>query len=96
MTHNTANCKKYGKDGSLKKGFKKPSGQSDSKGNQNFAQVLKQGFAKMTKILKDKKLVGEGQTEETHSEKGGMSNWRGLIRRVFLDCGPWRGIDSRR
>jgi len=27
-------------------------------------------------------IVGEGQTEETHSEKGEMSNWRGLILRV--------------
>ena len=55
MTHNTANCKKFGMDGSLKKGFKKSNGQSDLKGNQNFATILKEGFAEMNKILKDTK-----------------------------------------
>ena len=55
MTHNTGNCKKYGKDGSLKKGFKKSGGQAEPKGNQNFVTILKEGFAEMTKILKDKK-----------------------------------------
>ena len=55
MSHNTADCKKYCKDWSLKKGFKKPNGQLDPKGNQNFAMILKDGFVEMTKILKDKK-----------------------------------------
>ena len=56
MTHNTADCKRYCKYGSKKKGFKKKSnGQADPKGNQNFATILKEGFAEMTKMLKDKK-----------------------------------------
>ena len=55
MTHNTGNCKKYGNNGSLKKGFKKSGGQADYKMNQNFSQVVKDGFAEMTKILKEKK-----------------------------------------
>ena len=54
-THNTDDCKKFGRDGSMKKGFKKPNGQSDPKGNQNFAAILKEGFVEMTKILKEKK-----------------------------------------
>ena len=54
MTHNTGDCKKYSKDGSLKKGFKKSSGQTEPKGNQNFMTILKEGFAETTKILKDK------------------------------------------
>jgi hypothetical protein len=28
-------------------------------------------------------IVGEGQTEETHSEKGEMSDWRGSSFGVF-------------
>ena len=55
MTHNTADCKKYGKEGSLKKRFKKPNGQSDPNGNQNFATIFKEGFTKLAEILKDKK-----------------------------------------
>ena len=58
MSHNTADCKKYGKDGSLKKGFKKPEGQGNPKGNQ-FATILKEGFAEMTKLLKDQKRAIE-------------------------------------
>ena len=41
-------------------------------------------------------IAGEGQTEETHSAKGEMSDWRGAHSACFLDCGPWRVIDSRR
>ena len=56
MTHNTANCKKYDNEGSLKKGFKKLSSQSDSK-KQNFATILKEGFTEMTIIMKDTKPI---------------------------------------
>ena len=58
MSHNTADCKKYGKDGSLKKGFKKPEGQGNPKGNQ-FATILKEGLAEVTKLLKDQKRAIE-------------------------------------
>ena len=54
MTHNTGDCKRYNKDGSTKKGFKKSGSQAEPKGNQNFATILKEGLAEMTKILKDK------------------------------------------
>ena len=54
MTHNTGDCTRYNKDGSSKNGFKKSGGQAEPKGNQNFATILKEGFAEMTKILKVK------------------------------------------
>ena len=58
MSHNTADCKKYSKDGSLKKGFKKPDGPGKSKDFQNFATIIKEGVkegvAEATKIFKDK------------------------------------------
>ena len=50
MSHNTADCKRYSKDGSLKKGFKKPEGQ----GNQSFVTIMKE-VAEVKKMLKDKK-----------------------------------------
>jgi hypothetical protein len=52
----------------------------------------KQGWSRE----KSRSLAGEGQTEETHSAKGEMSDWRGAHSACFLDCGPWRVIDSRR
>ena len=55
MTHNTADCNKYKKKGSLKPNFKKSGSHTGSKKNQNFTTILKEGFAKMTKILKNKK-----------------------------------------
>ena len=68
MTHNTADCKCYGKDGSKKKGFnKKSNGQSDPKGSQNFATILKEGFAEMTKILKDKKTPKKCMIDDSDS-----------------------------
>ena len=55
MTHNTANCKRYGKDGSEKRGFKKkPHAQSEPKGNQSYA--TKEDVAELKKMIKDKKL----------------------------------------
>ena len=69
MTHNTADCKRYSKDGSEKKGFKKKSnGQTDPKGNQNFATILKEGFAEMTKILMDKKTTKKHTIEDSDSD----------------------------
>ena len=73
MTHNTANCKKYGKDGSIKKCFKKPSSQSDSK-KQNFATILKEGFAELTKILKDKK-PSKKRTIEDSADSNWLIGW---------------------
>ena len=64
MTHNTADCNKYEKHGSLKPNFKKSSSHPGSKLNQNFAQALKEGFTKMTKILKDKK----SKTKHSHND----------------------------
>ena len=68
MSHNTADCKKYSKDGSLKKGFKKPNGQGNPKGNQNFATILKEGFAEMTKMLKDKKPSKKSTIDNSDSD----------------------------
>ena len=68
MSHNTADCKKYSKDGSLKKGFKKPNSQADPKGNQNFATILKEGFVEMTKILKDKKFTKKRMINDSDSD----------------------------
>jgi hypothetical protein len=48
--------------------------------------VIQQGslmYAETSKKLRECKFVGEGQTEETHSEKGEMSDWRGSSFGVF-------------
>jgi hypothetical protein len=51
-THNTGDCRKYEKNGTKKKGFKKRK-KSGSK-NQNFAQVMKYGFVEIKKdLIKD-------------------------------------------
>ena len=50
MTHNTGDCKKYKKGGTLKAGFQPKKGKSDR--NENFAQVMKDGFGKVTKAFK--------------------------------------------
>ena len=68
MTHNTGNCKRYNMDRSAKKGFKKSSGQAEPKGNQNFATILKEGFAEMTKILKEKKPSKKCAIEDSNSD----------------------------
>ena len=79
MTHNTADCNKYKKNRSIKPNFKKSGSHTGSKLNQNFTQVLNKGFAKKTKILKDKTpnkkrsikdsdsdwLIGWGSTSES-------------------------------
>ena len=48
-THNTGECRKYDKGVALKKGFT-PKGKSDSN-NESFAQIMKEGFAKVTKAF---------------------------------------------
>ena len=54
MTHNTADCKRYSKDGSEKKGFKKkPYKQSEPTGGQSYA--TKEDVAEIKQMLKDKK-----------------------------------------
>ena len=56
-TRNTGDCIKYKRDGTRKKGFKKRGNSgSGNQNNQNFSQIMKNGFAEMTKALKkDKK-----------------------------------------
>ena len=49
-THNTGDCKKYEKDGNLKAGFQPKKAKSNR--NENFAQVMKDSFAKVTKAFK--------------------------------------------
>ena len=53
MTHNTADCKRYSKDGSEKKGFKKKPNGSEPKGGQSYA--TKEDVAELKQMLKDKK-----------------------------------------
>jgi hypothetical protein len=48
-THNTGDCKKFDAGGSLKSGFL-PRKKSDR--NENFAQIMKDGFAQVTKAFK--------------------------------------------
>ena len=49
-THNTGDCKKYGKGGTLKAGFQPRKGKSNRNGN--FTQIVKDGLAKVTKAFK--------------------------------------------
>ena len=66
MSHNTADCKRYSKDGSLKKGFKKPDGHGNPKGNQSFATFvtkLDERFAAMTDAIKDMNKKRESDYE---------------------------------
>ena len=53
MTHNTADCKRYSKDGSEKKGFKKKPNGSEPKGGQSYA--TKEEVAELKQMIKDKK-----------------------------------------
>ncbi len=48
-THNTGDCKKFDAGQSLKAGFQ-PKKKSDR--NKNFAQIIKEGFAQVTKAVK--------------------------------------------
>ncbi len=48
-THNTVDCKKFNAGGSLKLGFL-PRKKSDR--NENYAQIMKDGFAECTKAFK--------------------------------------------
>ena len=70
MTHNTGDCKKYDKDGTKKEGFKKK-GKYGSM-NQNFAQIMKDGFAEMTSALKkDKESKNKSRKYDSDSD----SSW---------------------
>ena len=63
-THNTGNCKKYDKGGALKAGFK-PKGKSAR--SENFAQIMKDGFAKVTKAFKkDIKKASRKEKKRKH------------------------------
>jgi hypothetical protein len=59
-THNTGDCKKFDAGGSLKEGFH-PRKKSDR--NKNFAQIIKDGFTKVTKAFK-KDLMKASQKEK--------------------------------
>jgi hypothetical protein len=63
-TYNTGDCKKYEKGGALKKGFK-PKGKSDR--NENFTQIMKDGFKKVTKAFK-KDLKKASKNDKKHKQ----------------------------
>ena len=66
-THNTGDCKKYEKGVALKKGFK-PKGKSGK--NENFSQIIKDGFAKVTKaIKKDLKKASKKEKKRKHDSE---------------------------
>ena len=55
-THNTEICRRYKKDGTLRKGFNKMKMPSGSKpAGQNFAQIMKTEFSKLQKSMKKDK-----------------------------------------
>ena len=60
--HNTGDCKKFDAGGSLKAGFLP---RKKSNRNKNFAQIMKDGFAKVTKAFK-KDLKKTSQKEKKH------------------------------
>ena len=72
-TNNTGDCKKYDKGGTLKAGFK-PKGKSDR--NDNFAQIIKDGFTKVTKaVTKDlKKDSCKGEKKRKHKSEDSESS----------------------
>ena len=51
MTNDRGECRKFTKDGTLEPGFKQKRGKAKSN-DHNFAQVMKEGFAKVTKAFK--------------------------------------------
>jgi hypothetical protein len=64
-THNTVDCKKFDAGGSLKSGFL-PRKKSDR--NENFAQIMKDGFAQVTKAFKkDIKKASRKEKKRKHS-----------------------------
>ena len=64
-THNTGDCKKYEKGGARKKGFKQ---KGKSNKSENFVQIMKEGFAKVTKASK------KDLTKVSHKEKKRKQN----------------------
>jgi hypothetical protein len=66
-THNTGDCKKFDAGGSLKSGFH-PRKKSDR--NKNFAQIIKEGFAQVTKVFKkDLKKAFAKKQENTQMQR---------------------------
>ena len=51
-THDTGECRKFTKDGTLKPWFKPKGGKAKSN-DHNFAQDMKEGFVKVTKAFKE-------------------------------------------
>ena len=73
-THNTEDCKKYKKGGALKKGFK-PKGKSNR--SENFAQIMKVGFVKVTKAFKKdlkKKKASQKEIKCKHDSEDSESS----------------------
>ena len=72
-THNTGDCKKYKKGGALKEGFQPRKGKSDR--NENFAQIMKDGFAKVTKAFKkDLKMASRKEKKCKHNSEDSDSS----------------------
>ena len=71
-THNTGDCKKYDAGGTLKAGFHPKKGRSDR--NKNFAQAMKDGFAKVTKAFKkDLKKASQKERKRKHDSDSNSS-----------------------
>ena len=68
-THDTSECRKFTKDGTLKPGFKPKGGKAKSN-DHIFAQVKKEGFTKVTKAFKKdlKKARKEKKRKQENSD----------------------------
>ena len=68
MTHDTGKCRKFTKDGTLESGFKPKGGKAKSNYH-NFAKVMKESFAKVTKAFKKdlKKACKEKKRKQENS-----------------------------
>jgi len=71
-THNTGDCKKYDASGTLKAGFQPKKGRSDR--NENFTQIMKDGFAKVTKAFKkESKKASRREKKRKHDSDSDSS-----------------------
>jgi len=70
-THNTVDCKKFDAGGSLKKGFL-PRKKSDR--NENFAQIIKDGFAECSKAFKKDMKKSSREREKKHKRRDSDSS----------------------
>ncbi len=66
-THNTNECKRYDKDGTLKKGWSKPASGSAKPDHQSFAQLSKQIAKLKAAYKKDKKGASRGKKRSYES-----------------------------